>query len=116
VNFWNYGCIIKRFEEIGEELGIKVVKVDEAYTSKNCSLCGEAHEGGRVKRGLFKCPRMGKVINADLNGGINILHIPESLGSTDGEFSVVRDRGNGLKSQPVVYRWTNGAGWIIPTS
>jgi putative transposase len=28
----------------------------------------------------------------------------------------VRDRGNGLKAQPVVYRWTNGAGWVKPTS
>jgi putative transposase len=28
----------------------------------------------------------------------------------------MRDRGNGLKAQPAVYRWTNGAGWIIPTS
>jgi len=116
VNFWNYGCIIKRFEEIGEELGIKITKVDESYTSKTCSLCGEAHEGGRVKRGLFKCPRMGKVINADLNGAINIPHIPKSLGSGSGGQLPVRDRGNGLKTQPVVYRWTNGAGWVKPTS
>lgn len=29
VNFWNYGYVIKRFEEVGmEELGIKVVRVD----------------------------------------------------------------------------------------
>jgi len=28
----------------------------------------------------------------------------------------MRDRGNGLKAQPAVYRWTNGAGWAIPTS
>jgi len=28
----------------------------------------------------------------------------------------VRDRGNGLKVQPVVYRWMNRAGWVIPTS
>jgi len=28
----------------------------------------------------------------------------------------VRDRGNWLKAQPVVYRWTNGAGWVKPTS
>ena len=81
-------------------MGIKVVKVDEAYTSKNCSLCGEAHEGGRVKRGLFKCPRMGKVINADLNGAINIPHIPKSLGSGSGGQLPVRDRGNGLKTSP----------------
>ena len=97
-------------------MGIKVVKVDEAYTSKNCSLCGEAHEGGHVKRGLFKCPRMWKVINADLNGAINILHIPESRRTADGGQLPVR--GNGLKTQPVVYRWTNGAGWVrlAPTS
>jgi transposase len=116
VSFWNYGYVIKRFEEIGEELGIKIMKVDESYTSRTCSLCGEAHEGGRVKRGLFKCPRIGKVINADLNGAVNILHIPESLGSGSGGQLSVRDRGNGLKTQPMVYRWMNRAGWVNPTS
>jgi len=62
----------------------------------------EIHEKGRIKRGLFKRPHTGKIINADLNGAINILHIPES----------VKDRGKWLKAQPVVYRWTNGAGWV----
>jgi putative transposase len=37
----------------------------------------EIHENGRIERGLFKCPHTGKVINDDLNGAINILHIPE---------------------------------------
>jgi putative transposase len=104
VNFWNYSYVIKRFEEIGEELGMRVVKVDEFYTSKTCSLCGEVHESGRIKRGLFKCPRIGKVINADLNGAINILHTPESLGSGSRGQLPVRDRGNGLKAQLLVYR------------
>jgi len=118
MNFWNYGYTIRRFKEVGEELGIRVIDVAEPNTSKSCSLCGEAHESGRVKRGLYKCPRMGKVINADLNGAINILHIPESLGSRSGGQLLGRDRGNGLKTQPVVYRWTNGAGWVrfAPTS
>jgi putative transposase len=40
VNFWNYSYIIKRFKEVGEELGIKVVKIGESDTSRNCSLCG----------------------------------------------------------------------------
>jgi putative transposase len=115
VNFWNYGYIIKRFEEIGEELGMKVIKVDEAYTSKICSLCGEAHEGGRIERGLFRCPHIGKVVNADLNGAANILHTPESQGSRRRGKILVRDRGKGLKAQPAVYRWTNGAGWAIST-
>jgi len=65
---------------------------------------------------LFKCPRIGKVINADLNGAVNILHISESLRSVSRGQLTVRDRGNGLKTQPVVYRWTNGAGWVNPTS
>jgi putative transposase len=118
MNFWNYGYTIRRFKEVGEELGIRVIDVAEPNTSKSCSLCGEAHESGRVKRGLYKCPRMGKVINADLNGAINTLHIPESLGSRSGGQLLGRDRGNGLKTQPVVYRWTNGAGWVrtAPTS
>ncbi|MFP3133611.1 MAG: zinc ribbon domain-containing protein [Nitrososphaeria archaeon] len=69
-------------------------------------MCGEIHEKGRIERGLFKCPHTGKVINADLNGAINILHIPEFF----------EDRGKWLKVQPVVYRWTNGAGLVNPTS
>ena len=51
------------------------------------------------------------MINANLNAVINILrlHIPESR---------TRDRGNGPKARPVVYRWTSGAGWVLvaPTS
>jgi putative transposase len=110
-NFWNYGYTIRRFKEIGEETGIKVTVVDESNTSKKCSLCGEVHENGRVKRGLFKCPRMGKSINADLNGAINILHTPESQGTARGGLPAARDRGKGPKAQSVVYCWTNGVGW-----
>ena len=40
-----------------------------------------------------------------------ILHIPESRGTGRRGQLPARDRGNGLKAQPVVYRWTNGAGW-----
>jgi len=30
-------------------------------------------ENGRIKRGLFECPHTKKVINADLNGAINMI-------------------------------------------
>jgi putative transposase len=43
------------------------------------------------------------------------LHILESLGSTDRGFSVVRDRVNWLKLSHWSI-WTNGAGWVKPTS
>ncbi len=113
VNFWSYNYVIKRLEEVAEEFGIKVLPVDEAYTSIKCSLCGEAHEAGRVLRGLYRCPHTGEVVNADLNGAINILHIPESRrGWSEGSYT----RGIGvmwLKTQPLVYCWTNGAGWMV---
>jgi putative transposase len=135
VNFWNYNYIIKRFKDIGEELGIKVITVNEGNTSKTCCLCKEVHDNGRVKRGLYKCPCIGNVINADLNGAVNILlhkhtHSPESLGTMDNNYksitnnnnnisivmdrglSMVRDRGKWLKTQPVVYRWMSRAGWV----
>jgi putative transposase len=136
VNFWNYGYIIDRFKDIGEELGIKVITVNEGNTSKRCCLCKEVHDNGRVKRGLFKCPCIGKVINADLNGAVNILHMhihkhthsPESLRTMDKKsitnnnnnrstvmdrgLFMVRDRGKWLKTQPVVYRWMSRAGWV----
>ena len=81
--------------------------MNEVNTSKTCSLCGEIHENGRIKRGLFECPHTKKVINADLNGAINMMkNIPKSD----------KDRGKWLKAQPVIYRWTSGAGWVTTSN
>lgn len=58
--------------------GINVILTEESYTSKCSFLDGETleeHEnylGKRIKRGLFKSAE-GKLINADLNGSLNIL-------------------------------------------
>lgn len=58
--------------------GINVILTEESYTSKCSFLDGEPiekHEsylGKRIKRGLFKSAK-GKLINADLNGSLNIL-------------------------------------------
>lgn len=58
--------------------GINVIIREESYTSK-CSFIDnekiEKHEtylGRRIKRGLFKTA-FGKIINADLNGSLNIM-------------------------------------------
>jgi len=56
---------------------------------------------------LFECPHTEKVINADLNGAINMMkHNPKSD----------EDRGKWLKAQPVVYRWTSGARWATTSN
>ena len=60
------------------ELLQRVIKHEESYTSKCSFLDNEPIErhasylGKRVKRGLFKSST-GKLINADVNGSLNIL-------------------------------------------
>ena len=58
--------------------GIVVIITEESYTSK-CSFIDneelkhhEEYKGKRIKRGLFRTNR-GKLINADLNGSLNIM-------------------------------------------
>lgn len=63
-----------------EAVGIECVLLNEAYTSKCSVLDFEAirfhstYAGKRVKRGLFKS-RAGKLMNADVNGSLNILRL-----------------------------------------
>ena len=58
--------------------GISVIVTEESYTSK-CSflddedICKhEEYYGKRIKRGLYKASD-GRLINADVNGALNIL-------------------------------------------
>lgn len=68
VNMLRYKC---------EELGINVIVQEESYTSKCSFLDNEpvkkhnTYLGKRIKRGLFKAKN--RIINADLNGALNIL-------------------------------------------
>jgi len=127
VNFWSYFHTIKRFQDVGEELGIKVIVIKEWNTSQECSVCGaKDHEnnnenqnnnennnvqkennGGRVKRGLYICPIKKIAINADLNSAINIL----SKAFPHEQW----DKLNWTKHQPIIYHWINGAWKQKPT-
>lgn len=61
-----------------EEIGVEVIFHEESYTSK-CSALDkeeikkhESYKGKRIKRGLFESSN-GSLINADINGAINIM-------------------------------------------
>ena len=69
---------IKQLEYKCKLEGINIILTEESYTSK-CSFLDnetiekqESYLGKRIKRGLFKSAK-GKLINADLNGSLNIL-------------------------------------------
>ena len=102
---WRFNTVIKRLTEVAEEYGIKVVVVDEAFTSKTCPLCGKPHDGARFVRGLFKCPTEGLVMNADLVGAFNILKkaVRKITPSPEG-LKAFRVRGNEGKTVPEGFR------------
>ena len=71
--------LVKQLKYKCELEGIEVVIQEESYTSK-CSFIDlevvkkhDIYVGKRVHRGLFKTSS-GRVINADVNGSLNILH------------------------------------------
>jgi IS605 OrfB family transposase len=84
VNMLRYKC---------EELGIQVMEVDERYTSKASPVSDDVvgiqakkvngediqFSGRRVSRGLYKDLVLGKVLNADLVGAMNILKVGAKL-------------------------------------
>ena len=59
----------KMVEKKATRLGIPVIYVNPAYTSKRCSRCGEF---GRRYRKRFECPHCGYVVHADVNAAFNI--------------------------------------------
>ncbi len=80
---------------------IEVVEVEESYTSKCDALALEPMQkhkkylGKRVKRGLFQSS-VGKLINADVNGALNILRKSVACDSLIQEIA-----SRGLVFQPV---------------
>ena len=69
--------LIKQIQYKASLVGIRVISVDESYTSKVSFLDSESIEhqdkyaGSRIQRGLFRSAS-GYVLNADVNGGYNI--------------------------------------------
>lgn len=78
-----HSILIEQIKYKAYELGITVIVREESYTSKACALDNDfipnhgdkvipKFSGRRVKRGLYKS-KQGILINADVNGALNIL-------------------------------------------
>ena len=92
--------LLKMLEYKCKMIGINLVTQEESYTSKCDSLafeevkCHDKYKGSRIKRGLF-LSSLGKVLNADINGALNILRKYLHLNEVN-EFPVIQeiiDRG-----------------------
>lgn len=95
-----FNKLLKMLEYKCKMIGINLVTQEESYTSKCDSLafeevkCHDKYKGSRIKRGLF-LSSLGKVLNADINGALNILRKYLHLNEVN-EFPVIQeiiDRG-----------------------
>ena len=78
---WPFDRIVKMLAYKARLKGILIVDLNESYTSQTCSQCNTINKSSRVHRGLYVCKQCGAVINADVNGAINILkrYLPEQI-------------------------------------
>ncbi len=95
---WPFDKIIKMLTYKARLKGIRVVKESEDYTSQTCCICGTICKSSRVHRGLYICNQCGAVINADVNGAINILkrYLPGQISAS---------WSSGCLAQPAVNRF-----------
>ena len=71
LNQWEYGLIMKLLEYKFNNKGIKLIKVNEAYTSQTCPCCGFRY---KPKNRNYKCPNCESEYHRDIVGAWNILH------------------------------------------
>ncbi len=66
--------LVQMLEYKAHLVGMTVVRVNEAYTSQRCSLCGYTAKSNRKSRGRFSCGSCGVKLNTDYNAACNILY------------------------------------------
>ena len=66
---WAFYDLRTKITYKAKQAGVAAVFVDPAYTSKTCSVCGES---GSRRKHKFVCKSCGIVLDADINGAVNI--------------------------------------------
>ncbi|RZT13550.1 transposase [Kribbella sp. VKM Ac-2569] len=64
-----WGHLVRRLED--KATG-RVQKVNPAYTSQTCSVCGHRASENRESQAVFRCVACGHQANADVNAAVNI--------------------------------------------
>ncbi|MEU4607895.1 transposase [Kribbella sp. NPDC023972] len=64
-----WGLLVRRLER---KAAGRVEKVNPAFTSQTCSVCGHRAPGNRKSQAAFRCAACGHQANADVNAAVNI--------------------------------------------
>ena len=81
----SWGLLLTQLEYKAARAGLRFVKVAAAYTSQDCSGCGQVVPKGLSQR-VHACPHCGLVLDRDKNAAINILRraVTGSAGANQG--------------------------------
>ena len=71
---WSYPKCGKKLEMLCEENRVLLTRVDPAYTSQQCSVCGFTDKKNRHGE-RFLCVDCGKLLDADYNAAVNLSHM-----------------------------------------
>ncbi|MFG2848175.1 RNA-guided endonuclease InsQ/TnpB family protein [Kitasatospora sp. NPDC048296] len=71
---WAFAQLGTFVEYKAQRVGVPVVHVNAAYTSRQCSACWHTHKTNRVDQATFACRACGTTMHADVNGSRNIRH------------------------------------------
>jgi len=93
LNSWPFWKLRRYIEYKANWRGIRVIEVNEAYTSQRCWKCDTLGKRSGNHHGLFECPRCGVKENADRNGAFNIGR--RALGQVSKVGAVVSQPGTG---------------------
>ena len=72
LQYWTYAQVLQKLAGRAERECFSLVRVNPAYTSQQCSHCGEVDSGNR-KGEIFKCVKCQRTEDADFNASCNIL-------------------------------------------
>jgi putative transposase len=70
LNMWQFGLIIRKLEYKLRKYNIELIKINEAYSSQNCPVCGKRKKQTN-RNYICKC---GYKQHRDIVGAINILN------------------------------------------
>ena len=73
--------LITKIRRRADRLGVKVVMVDPAYTTRTCSMCGHVCDAIPISVRTFMCPKCGHTDDRDRNAAKNIFVKGSGTGS-----------------------------------
>ena len=74
LQYWSYAKCVKKLEMLCEENRVLLTRVDPAFTSQRCSVCGFTNKKNRCGE-RFLCVDCGKLLDADYNAAVNLSHM-----------------------------------------